>query len=402
MRSFRLWFRRMKRRARRRFRRIRRFLLLRAVWPLMYLVGRWQRIDQKLVLFANEMEEAPCDNFLPLMRELEARGYRCVYFGRNHPNKFIHYMRMMRFYFTYARARALFVSDAYTPANGCRPRRGTAFVQLWHGCGAFKKWGYSTANLKWGPGPKTLKWLPLHRFYTDACVSSPYVAPCYAEAFNCDQGVIKAWGAPRTDFFFQPDAIESSTRAVREAFPDIGDRKIVLYAPTFRGNSNRAARHDNVLDYEAMSLALSEDCALLLKPHPRAHTEIPAPEPGTIPFVFNASAMPIEQLLCAADLVISDYSSLIFEYSLLGRPMLFYAYDLDNYEGSRSFYYPYLDFVPGDLAWDTEDVIRGVRKDLLEGGFDAGRVARFRERFMSACDGTSTQRILRNVFDENV
>jgi CDP-glycerol glycerophosphotransferase (TagB/SpsB family) len=270
-------------------------------------------------------------------------------------------------------------------------------VQLWHGCGAFKKWGYSTADLKWGPGPATLRWLPLHRYYTHACVSSPAVVPCYAEAFNCKPSVIHAWGAPRTDFYFTPQAVASSKQAVLAAFPEIGQRKIVLYAPTFRGNSGRAARHDAVLASDAIARALSHGAVLLLKPHPRARTEILAPEPGQLPFVFDARTQPIEQLLCAADLVISDYSSLVFEYALLGRPMLFYAYDLLAYEASRSFYYPYLDFVPGDVVWDTEDIIAGIRRNLFEEGFDAGRVERFRERFMSACDGRSTERILRET-----
>jgi CDP-ribitol ribitolphosphotransferase len=233
-------------------------------------------------------------------------------------------------------------------------------------------------------------------------VSSPVVAPCYAEAFHCDEAIIRPWGAPRTDFFFRPNVCEQSRRDVLNVFPEIGDRKIVLYAPTFRGNSNKAARHDDVLDYRVLTRALSNDAALLLKPHPRANTEIPTPEPGERPFVFDAGALPIEQLLCAADLVISDYSSLIFEYALLGRPMLFYAYDLRDYETSRSFYYPYLEFVPGDVVWDTEDVIAAVRRNLFEGGFDAARVARFRERFMSACDGRCTERILRETLNLSV
>ncbi|MDR0531178.1 MAG: CDP-glycerol glycerophosphotransferase family protein [Oscillospiraceae bacterium] len=397
---YRLRWRRFQRKIKKYYRRARRFLLLRMVWPAMYLLGCLRKIDPKLVVFANELEEEPCDNFRPLMRELESRGYRCVYFGRSRSlssSRVTHYLRMLRFFFTYARARALFVSDAYTPANGRRPRKGTVYIQLWHGCGAFKKWGYSTANLKWGPGPKTLKWLPLHRHYTYACVSSPVVIPCYAEAFHCDASVIKPWGAPRTDYYFRPGICEKNSEAIRQAFPEIGERRIVLYAPTFRGNSNKAARHDDVLDYHALSHALSENAVLLLKPHPRAKTEIPAPEPGERPFVFDAGALPIEQLLCAADLVISDYSSLIFEYALLGRPMLFYAYDLMDYETSRSFYYPYFEFVPGDLVWDTEDVIAGIRSNLFEDGFDAERVARFRARFMSACDGSSAERILREV-----
>jgi CDP-ribitol ribitolphosphotransferase len=283
--------------------------------------------------------------------------------------------------------------------DNCTPRKGTEIIQLWHGCGAFKRWGYSTIDLGWGASARTYRWFPAHRNYTYACVSSPEVIPHYAEAFHCSPDRIRPWGVPRTDFYFRPGAVEESRAKVLEAFPEIGQRKIVLYAPTFRGNSLRRARHDDVLDYALLEEQLSADCALLLKPHPRAKRKIPVAEPGHIPFVFDAITLPIEILLCAADLVVSDYSSLVFEYSLLGRPMLFYAYDLEHYECTRSFYYPYLSFVPGDLVWNTEDLITGVRRNLFEGGFNINRVAAFRDKFMCACDGHSTERILNNVMN---
>ena len=99
----------------------------------------------------------------------------------------------------------------------------------------------------------------------------------------------------------------------------------------------------------------------------------------------------IEDALCGADMVISDYSSLIFEYSLFERPMIFYAYDLEEYDAVRSFYYPYEEFVPGDIVKDTEGIIAAVKKAEEDAG--AGRIKAFREKFMSACDGNSTERI---------
>ena len=114
-------------------------------------------------------------------------------------------------------------------------------------------------------------------------------------------------------------------------------------------------------------------------------------------FVFDAMHLPIEVLLCAADLVITDYSSLVFEYALLGRPMLFYAYDLEEYAGARDFYYSYLEFIPGDTAWDSEGLISGIQRNLFEGKFNTARVEAFRAKFMSACDGHSTERIIKNV-----
>jgi len=378
-----------------------RLVIWRGLLPCVYYLGCTRRIDPKLIFFVHEHEDVPGDNFVPVMQQLQTKGYTCVYHGRIRGvgGRLRQYCALLRFAWQYPRARAVFLMEVSTRIDSCKPRKGTAVVQLWHGCGAFKQWGYSTINLKWGSSPTTFKWFTPHRYYSYTSVSAPEVIAHYAEAFHCNPANIHAWGVPRTDFFFQPGVAEQCRAQVLAALPEIGDRKIVLYAPTFRGNSVRRARHDDVLDYDAMDTALGKDCALLLKPHPRARKSIPEPM-GETPFVFNAADMPIHVLLCAADLVITDYSSLIFEYALLGRPMLFYAYDLDNYDKTRSFYYPYMEFVPGDLVWDTEDIIAGIEKNLLHGKFNAAQVQAFAKKFMCACDGNSTMRIIEKVLGE--
>jgi len=376
-----------------------RWAIQRLLWAPLYRVGRLQRPDPCLVLFASELEPTPGDNFLPLMRRLAEEGYDCRFFGVTpalpRPQR---HMRAIQFIWACARSRCVFLVDAFSPINACKPRPGTAIVQLWHGCGAFKKFGYSTRELAWGPGGRLLRFLPMYRNYTHVCASDPGILPQLAEAYACDPAIVMPWGVPRTDFFFNPTNIADSREKILEAFPEIGDRKIVLYAPTFRGESMDAARHDNALDYEILSRELDAACALVLKPHPRVPARIPHPQQDQDPFVFDAAHLPIETLLCAADLLISDYSSLIFEYSLLGRPMLFYPYDLEDYDRARSFYFPYLRFVPGDLVWSAEDIAAAVRRNLFEGQFDPARVAAFRDANMSACDGHSAERILHNIF----
>jgi CDP-ribitol ribitolphosphotransferase len=374
-----------------------RLCLLRLFWPVLYTLGRLRPLNPRLLLFASESSEAVPDNLVPVMEQLVREGFDCRYFGRRKEAKWRRYLRTCRFFFDYARARAIFVDDTFSPILGCRPRKQTAVVQLWHACGAFKKWGYSTLDLRWGVNRRELRFLPIHRYYTHVSVSSPAVIPFYAEAFACAEDIIHPWGAPRTDFYFQPDITARSRQAVLAVFPAIGARKMILYAPTFRGDTPGEARHDVRLDIAAMAEALGGDCVLLQKPHPKVESALPAPETAALPFAFDARALPIETLLCAADLVITDYSSLIFEYALLCRPMLFYPYDLEDYEAARSFFIPYLEFVPGDLVWDTQDVIAGIGRNLLAGGFDAERVRRFALRYMSACDGGSTRRIIEQV-----
>lgn len=103
----------------------------------------------------------------------------------------------------------------------------------------------------------------------------------------------------------------------------------------------------------------------------------------------------IDKLLCVSDICISDYSSLIFEYSLFERPMIFYAYDLEDYFDWRGFYYNYDDLTPGPVVTETEEIIDYIQN--LDTRFDKEQVHVFREKFMSACDGCATDRIMELV-----
>ncbi len=386
----------------------RRLFLYYVVWPRYYKKYSKKPIDEKKVVLAySELYKQMPDNLVCIKEYLEARGYNCVVIDKGEnaklsDNRIMNQRRKFfcckEFFEAYGDAKALFLTDYFFPAFACKPREGQSVVQLWHGCGAFKKWGYSTAEKKWGADRKTLDKLPIHNTYTHVCVSSPKVKFAYAEAFGCSEDIIKPLGAPRTDVYFDKDFVESCRRKVLETYPEIGNRKIIMYAPTFRGNSLRKSYMKNKLDTERLREELSEDYAFVIKLHPLTAKGFKVNAEDD--FLFDASkTLSIETLLCAADMVITDYSSLVFEYALLERPMMFFAYDLAEYDDARSFYFDYETFVPGEIVTDTEAIISEVKH--LETDFDVERVRRFKEDFMCSCDGKSTERIVNETLGLN-
>ncbi len=106
--------------------------------------------------------------------------------------------------------------------------------------------------------------------------------------------------------------------------------------------------------------------------------------------------MTTDELLAAADICITDYSSVVFDFSLLEKPILFFAYDLERYYDERGFYYPYETFVPGPVVKNNCELIECISK-IKE--FDYNKIRDFKERYMSGCDGHATKRILEQVFD---
>lgn len=381
----------------------RRGFLYHKMWPHYYKkYSRKPVYEKKVVLAYSHLYKEMPDNLQCMKTELEKRGYKCVIIDKSEEafqdkNPLINELKKWfygkEFFKEYATAKALFLTDYFFPAYACKPREGQSVVQLWHGCGAFKKWGYSTAEKKWGASKKELDRYPIHNTYTHVCVSSPKVSFAYAEAFGCSEKVVMPLGAPRTDIYFDSDFIKESRNLINEKYPQIDGRKIILYAPTFRGDSVGKSYIKNMLNIEEMSKNLGEDYVLLIKQHPLTADKFSID--GST-FAFDISKdVAIETALCAADIVITDYSSLIFEYALLERPMIFFAYDLAEYEDARSFYFGYEGFVPGEIVTDTEEIISEIKR--LETDFDKEKIRRFRQDYMCACDGKSTERILNEV-----
>lgn len=376
------------------------------LWPYYYKKYSRRPIDEKKVVLAySHIYKQMPDNLAVMKEYLESKGYNCVVIDKAEgatfsKNKLINEVKKLfygkEFFEAYGNAKALFLTDYFFPAYANKPREGQSVVQLWHGCGAFKKWGYSTAEKKWGASKKELDKFPVHNTYTHVCVSSPKVRFAYAEAFGCGEETVLPLGAPRTDVYFDRDFVSSCKEKILEKFPAIGGRKIILYAPTFRGNSISASYMQNMLDTERMRRELGDDYVLLIKLHPLTAKVFKTDENDD--FVFNASdGVAIETALCAADTVITDYSSLIFEYALLERPMIFFAYDLADYDDARSFYFDYETFVPGEIVTDTEGIISEIKR--LETDFNIEKVRRFKADFMSACNGNSTEKIFEAVFE---
>ncbi len=382
----------------------RRDFLYYKLWPRYYKKYSKKPIDEeKVVLAYSELYKQMPDNLVPIKNYLESKGYNCVVINKSEGARlsgkfFINELKRCfcckEYFEACGDAKAVFLTDYFFPAYACKPRDGQKIVQLWHACGAFKKWGYSTADKKWGASRADLDRCPVHNTYTHVCVSSPKVEFAYAEAFGCSEDVVKALGTPRTDIYFDKEFVASCRKKLVEKFPLTGNRKIILYAPTFRGNNLASSYAENKLDIEKMRAALSEEYALVIKLHPLTAKAFSISESDD--FVFNASnGIEIETALCAADTVITDYSSLIFEYAILERPMIFFAYDLADYDDSRSFYFDYESFVPGEIVTDTDAIIREIKR--LETDFDAAKVRKFKDDFMSACDGSSTRRIIETV-----
>ena len=292
-----------------------------------------------------------------------------------------------------ATARVTVVDDYFFPMYVVDKRRGTTFVQVWHASGAFKKFGYSVIQKSFGADELYISPVKIHTNYDVCLVSSMRVAPFYAEAFDQPLDRFQSHtGIPRTDVLFGELAHRAAAR-VRARYPLPGGRRVILYAPTFRGESVVSASYDDVLDLERLAATLGDDHVVLMRLHPfvRDALHIPA---ALAEFAIDVSGHPdINELMLVSDLLVTDYSSAIYEFSLLGRPICFLAPDHAAYEGERGFYFDYLTGVPGPVFTTTDELASYIRA----GRFDTARVEAFRAASFDVADGHASARVVDRI-----
>lgn len=376
-------------------------LMFRIVFPLgykHYIKGK--KIKRKKAVFVEVRFDEITDSFRLVYDRMKADGFDVheQFIENIKPGKWGYIKRCLRMLEDISDAHYVFLNDACNVTSCIPLRKGTKIYQLWHACGAFKKFGMSTAELIFGDNRKTLEKYPNYGNLSYVTVSSPEVIWAYEEAMNLKgtKTQVVATGVSRTDVFYDRHFIEQSKAAVYSVCPAAENKKIILYAPTFRGRVAKAESPD-CLDIPAMKRALGDEYVLLIKHHPFVKQPPVVPEDCADFAMDVTKSLEIDQLLCASDVCVSDYSSLIFEYSLFERPMIFFAYDLDDYFDWRGFYYNYDELTPGPVVKETEEIIDYIRH--LDARFDQAQVHAFKEKFMSSCDGHATDRIMALVLN---
>jgi CDP-ribitol ribitolphosphotransferase len=288
-----------------------------------------------------------------------------------------------------AQADVILLDDYQPVIYRLPPDEDRRIIQLWHASGAFKTVGYSRIGKPGGPSPFWRR----HKNYTAAIVSGQHDVPYYAEAFGLPEERVVPTGIPRMDRFFDEGLRAAGREAALRAFPAIEGRTVILFAPTFRGHGPRDAWYDyDRVDWQALHDACVEtDAVVIVKMHPFVRQPAPIPAHLTDRLIDGTHApMDVNDLLFAVDVLITDYSSIVFEFSTLLRPMLFFAYDLDEYVASRDFYVPFAEFVPGRIAHDFAEVVAALRS----GDYEFEKVPAFARRHFDHLDGGATDRVI--------
>ncbi|MBC2242877.1 glycosyltransferase [Listeria booriae] len=297
---------------------------------------------------------------------------------------------LLSLYKDVATAKYVFLDDYYRQMYGLTTSNGTEVIQLWHAAGAFKKFGFS--SIGYADSNTESFERAAHKNYSKVVVSSSEIVPFYADAFDVPEKDVVPLGVPRTDRFFNEDYKAYIKASFLGKYPYLKGKKIITYAPTFRGGPGERQNFVMNLNIRRLAEQLGDEYALILKMHPSVTRGVGVPF-DLQEFAFNMSREDINDVLINTDILITDYSSVVFDFSIMEKPVLFYAYDLENYLGERNFYYDYEAFVPGPIVRTNDEIISAIETN----DFDLDKVRAFKKRFFDDLDGKSAERIVREL-----
>ncbi|MFG2592694.1 CDP-glycerol glycerophosphotransferase family protein [Streptomyces sp. NPDC048438] len=357
------------------------------------------------VVFESHMGTCYGDSPRAVHEEVRARGLplRCVWSYADSPAGFPADARLVRRWswrYLWALARAEYwVDNQGFPQHLDKPS-GTAYLQTWHGS-AYKRMGFDETRVRMQNAPQRERLQQaVHRF-DHFLVRSEHDERTLARAYRLPGSALLRTGYPRNDALLAARARdEAQGRLPRPALaaelglPD--HRKVVLYAPTFRGGPGKRKRQRLLLDAARFAERFGDTYTLLVRAHYLEAASLPACPPGTV--VDVSRHHDVSELLALADVLVTDYSSIMFDYALLDRPIVLFAPDLDAYAAERGSYFDLREKAPGPVAATEEELFAVLaRLKTADTGFQERRAA-FAEEFGAYDRGDAARAVVDTVF----
>jgi CDP-glycerol glycerophosphotransferase (TagB/SpsB family) len=288
----------------------------------------------------------------------------------------------------------LVVSNDHIPLDW-EKRPGTTYLQTWHGT-MLKR---IHNDVLWAPEGR-LAYLEQDIARWDLLLSpNPASTPRFRRAFGFS-GPVHETGYPRNDLLSSPDR----DRVRAEVRADLGitdEQTVVLYTPTWRDDlvfkKTGPRDFEFAIDLEDFSARLGTDHVLLLRLHNMVMDRLEIAEGSAVRDVCGHPD--IRDLYLAADVMVTDYSSTMFDFAVTGKPLLFLTYDLEYFQDElRGFYFDLAEVAPTPLLRTSAELVEALADLDAVMAASAARYARFRETFCSLEDGAATERVLDLLF----
>lgn len=361
--------------------------LIKKLYKLFYNIHSHKK---PVVLFMSEQNKSISSNQNAVYKRMIERGldrqFKCIFSFRSSVAERQGILSWLQFINKLSKSTMIILDDHVPAFDWLVLKKETTIIQLWHAGAGFKSSGYS----RWGntgcPSPYSC-----HRQYKYGIAGSEKIAHFFSEVWGINKEQVLPTGMPRIDEFLDEEYRKEKTEMLYKSFPVCKNKKVILFAPTYRGKNKKNAYYPyNIIDFDKLYEACGNEYVILFKVHPWISEPVPLQKKHADKFIDVAEYSNINDLFYITDLLITDYSSSIFEYSLMNKPMLFFAYDEIQYSFSRGFHRDYKHSAPGKIVYTFDELIHAIN----EKDFEFEKVKQYVEFHFDYVDSNSSDRVI--------
>lgn len=371
----------------------------RMFWKMVYFQYTLRyRNKEHVLMFMTEQSDTLGANLKAVLKRIRERGmegqYKILTSAR--PASYVPQSKMSNWKLVkkLAQSKFIFLDDHAPILDWLKMEQTTKVIQLWHAGAGFKSSGYS----RWGhlgcPSP-----ISCHRQYYYGISGSRHISKFFSEVFGINEAQILPTGMPRMDEYLNPEYQKEKREKLYQEYPVCQGKKVILFAPTYRGKGRQDAYYPyEMIDFDGLHDLCRSDYVVLFKMHPWVRNPVPISDRHKDIFVDVSRYPNINDLFYITEVLITDYSSNIFEFSLMKKPMLFFAFDKIQYSFSRGFHRDYEEAAPGKVCYDFEEVLQA----LEDKDFEYEKVERYIELHFDYIDCQSSDRVIDWIILGNV
>lgn len=286
----------------------------------------------------------------------------CKSLGNNLFDKIKYCLYMLKIMNNIAKAK-ICITDGYSiPVSLLNHKEELTIIQMWHASGATKKFGYQVLDKKEGSSIEIAEIMKMHKNYNYVLAPSKKTGKIFSEAFNVSEDKIKVIGLPRIDYLRKED--KKLEKEFYNDYPNFKNKKVVLYVPTFRKGKTANAT-------ELIEKINKDKYALIVRKHPLDTEEIERD-------YLVDSKYDTMDLLKIADIIITDYSAIAYEASVLNKPIYFYVYDIEEYKENRGLNVDITKEMKEETFKDIDSLVKAIESD----SYNFKELYKFRDKYV--------------------
>lgn len=355
-----------------------------------------------IVHLAQRVEQEPGDKLLVLYREncttsvqkLQDHDIECIEFSDDF-HFLLHQLKNV------VQAKLIFADNYYAFLGGCKfDHQRTRIVQIWHANGAVKTFGWEEPRTKERSASAKRRFQKVYDQFDDFIVGSDKMGEVFCNSYHQPGEKMKVLGYPRTDFWFANEKKAQRRKQILSQHPELEKKEVILYAPTYRETAAGETYFTLPQDFVAMLSALNDKQVMLIKLHPHLKAATAQLKEQHLPHVVWIDDFTTDDLLLVSQRLVTDYSSVIFDYTLLenAQQLIFYCYDFEKYAQVVGIQKDFNEWIPGPLVSNARDLqkLLEVPLSLTSADFSV-----FNYLWNKANDGNAVSHVLKNYFFGN-